>query len=127
MIRKNIHATLYLCDLQPFTSCYFIKPPWDLPIPNHQKQSLLPSLSTMCTTYELQYLHCRREVERDCKYAEHVPCESGMCKDDKYRRVTIEREEKCPVHRCEEKQATEMGRYNGKKREEWPLTDCKPM
>ncbi|XPS74669.1 hypothetical protein M3J09_006781 [Ascochyta lentis] len=81
----------------------------------------------MCTSYEFHYLHCQREAKRDCKHTDHFPCESGMCKGDDHQHVTLEREEKCPVHKMNEEKNRKYGAYNGRKGEEWPETNCRPM
>ena len=81
----------------------------------------------MCTSYEFNYLRCQREVKRDCRHTDHFPCVSGMCKGDDHQHVTLEKEEKCPVHKMDEEPGNKVGRGKCKKMEEWPETNCKPM
>lgn len=50
-----------------------------------------------------------------------------MCKGDEHQQVTIDKEEKCPVHKMEEEQSMKVGKYKGMKIEEWPATNCEPM
>ncbi|KAL1609490.1 hypothetical protein SLS59_000995 [Nothophoma quercina] len=79
-------------------------------------------MSTMCTTYEFNYLRCQREVKRDCKHADHFPCDTSMCKGNDHEHLVLVKEDKCPVHKMDdEKKAKE------RKMEEWPETNCKPM
>lgn len=85
-----------------------------------------PSAS-MCTTYEFNYLRCQREVKRDCKHIDHFPCEEDMCKGDEHQHVTLEKEEKCPVHKMVDEQEIKMKDSKGKKMGEWPVTNCRPM
>ncbi|KAJ8106842.1 hypothetical protein OPT61_g9272 [Boeremia exigua] len=81
----------------------------------------------MCTTYEINYLRCQREVGRDCKHTDHLPCDSGMCKGDDHQHVTVKKDENCPVHGMDKGQGPKAGGFKDRKMEEWPDTDCRPL
>lgn len=81
----------------------------------------------MCTSYELKYLHCKRDIKRECNHADFFPCESGMCKGKDYQWISLDMEERCPIHKRDEEMKVKAKRHESKKMEEWPETICGPM
>ena len=124
--RQSNHSLSNRC--QSFTSSTPYKSLTRRPLTTTSAYALhLQSSPDMCTTYKFNYLRCQREVKRDCIHTDHFPCESGMCKDVNHEYVTLGRDEKCPVHTMIAEKKVKSGCGEGKKMEEWPETNCRPM